>query len=155
MRQSRPRSFVFHANYFKSKSWFEERQENTVKFNRLCFAGKKPSLWTDYYKADELTTKPYRGYSKLMIYRFWIASIAWRGRKLLDLAEIWYTCSLGKCLGIFLHFLKHLIFRPCVPVFGPKMDRKPSGQYRKAKDCWIWLKFSALVYRANTPGDFF
>ena len=76
------------------------------------------------YKADELTTKPYRGYSKLMIYRFWIANIAWRGRKLLDLAEIWETCSLGKCLGIFLHFLKLLIFRPCELVFGPKMDRK-------------------------------
>ena len=74
-----------------------------------------------------------------MIYRFWIASTAWRGQKLLHLPEI---CSFGKCVGILLQFLKLLIFRLCVPVFGPKMDRKPSGNYRNYR-------------KARVPGDFF
>ena len=56
--------------------------------------------------------------------------------------------------GCFFHFFKILTFGPCGRVFGPKMDRKPSGQPREAKHCWMFLKFGTLVLLANTRGTF-
>ena len=56
--------------------------------------------------------------------------------------------------GCFFHFFKILIFGPWGGVFRPKMDRKPLGQPREAKHCWMFLKFGTLVLLANTKWPF-
>ncbi|WP_215897480.1 hypothetical protein, partial [Acinetobacter baumannii] len=65
---------------------------------------------------------------------------------MLDLDEIWYTCSLDEYLGVLFSFFENfLILDSGDSVQVQKMDQKPLGRSREAKNYWIWLKFGTLV----------
>ena len=74
---------------------------------------------------------------------------------MLDLTEIWYTCTLGEYLGVFFSFFENFHFWARGTRFLAQNGPKSSGQPTEPKNCWIWLIFGTLVPWVNTWGCFF
>ena len=74
---------------------------------------------------------------------------AYRAQKLLDLAEIWYNCSLDEYLGVFFSFFENFHFWARRTRFGPKWTKIFGAAYR-AQKLLVPVKFGTLVACVNT-----